>query len=508
MKASSRIVVNTGITYGKMAITMIVALLSSRWVLIALGKEDFGIYQLVAGMINMLMFLNLTMSTASQRFLSFALGKKNDVELKDTFYFTCVLHFIIGILIFLFIEIIGVYCLNNILSIPNGKIDSATFILHCLAVSTFITVISVPYQAEMYAHENMLLLAVTHIAESLLKLFAAILLLMYSGPRLKIYALCMMLIPIISTTIYRLYCRKNYPETKFKIHKINNFDLFRQMSTYAGWNLIGSISSLFRTQGVSMMLNIFFGVVINAAYGIAQQVNAQLRSFSAAIVTAARPQIVKSEGCGDRKRMLDLSSTTCKMAFLLLSFFAIPIIVETPYILSLWLKDVPEYTVSFTRLVIILSLLFQFAVCLGIPIESVGNIKNLQIFVGGLHFLILPIGYIMLRLGCEPHHIFLAIICEDIIGLIIRLFICRKETGLIISKYLKEVLFPVWLVFLFSFLLSISVNSTMNESIFRLLAVCITSSLSLSVTAILFVVNSHEKEILRNVFSKFVKKHR
>lgn len=352
MKANNRMFLNTIILYGRLAVTMVVTLLSSRWVLMALGKEDFGIYNLVAGLLSMLMFLNLTMATATQRFLSFALGKGEQKAIEETFYYSCILHLVIGLIIVVAIEIIGQILLYTVLQIPEGKMYLAIFCLHTLSVSTFATVISVPYNAVLISHENIFFVAFIEIVSAVLKLLSAIVLLNYAGERLKLYAIFMTTIPILQVLTYRTYCYKHYAETRFRIHKVSDKNLFRQLISYAGWNLIGSISSLLRTQGVSMLLNAFYGVVMNAAYGIASQVKGQLNNFSTSIVTATRPQIVKSEGQGNRQRALALSATTSKIAFLLLSMLSVPLIIEMPYILQLWLKNVPEYTVSFTRLII------------------------------------------------------------------------------------------------------------------------------------------------------------
>lgn len=509
MKASNRIMLNTSVMYGRVCITMIVTLLSSRWILMALGKEDFGIYNLVAGLLALLMFFNLSMSTATQRFLSFYLAKDSDISIKEVFYISCVLHFFVGIIVLLIIEVGGQLLLRSVLIIPEGKLSSAIIVLHSLSVSTFFTIISVPYNASLLAHENMIFVAFVNIIESLLKLVTAIFLLHYAGQRLILYAFCMMSIQILSTLLYRFYCNFHYNETKFHFHKIKNFALLREMLSYVGWNLIGSISSLCRTQGVSMLLNSFYGVAINAAYGIATQVKGQLSFFSSTIVSAARPQIVKSEGSGNRERMIALSNSTCKLTFLMLSMIAIPLIIEMPYVLTLWLKNVPEYTVSFTRLILILNLVFQFCIGTSIGIESVGRIRNLQIFVGGLHFLVLPVGYVMLKNGMQPYSIFVMVICEEIVGLFLRLIISHRVTGLNIFHFLKHVLFPSLLTFALVFSLCSIVQYSLPSNFYRVVVNSLVSLISMSIICIVYTLDQREKsnilQMLKSVKKRIIK---
>lgn len=509
MKAANRMIWNTCVMYARVCVTMVVTLLSSRWILMALGEEDFGIYNLVAGLLSLLMFLNLSMSTATQRFLSFYLVKDGATNANEVFYISCVLHFIVGILVVLTIEILGQILLNTFLNVPQGKLGLALFVLHTLSISTFFTIVSVPYNASLLAHENMFFVACVNIIEALLKLGIAIFLLNYNGQRLILYTICLMSIQIISTLIYRIYCISHYPETKIRIRKIRNTTVMKEMLSYVGWNLIGSISSLCRTQGISMLLNSFYGVAINAAYGIATQVKGQLSFFSSAIVSAARPQIVKSEGEGNRRRMLELSNSTSKLTFLMLSMIAVPLIIEMPYVLKLWLKDVPAYTVSFTRLILILNLVFQLCIGTSIGMESVGKIKTLQIIVGGMHFLVLPIGYYMLMKGMAPYTIFIMVIIEEAVGLFIRLLISHRVTGLDVWSFITDVLLPSVFSFVFVFLLCKIVQNAFEESFIRVVFVSSMSIVSMGIISFAYVLNKKEKDKIRQmtvaIRSKFLK---
>lgn len=499
-------IVNTCIMYARGVLTMGVTLLSSRWVLMALGEEDFGIYNLVAGMLALLSFLNITLASSTQRFLSYALGKGDIKELNSVFNLSCILHFFIGLLVLALIEFVGVLFLDMVLQIPDGKDVDAMFVLHCLSISMFIAVVTVPYNAALITHENMLFVAIVQIGEALLKLAVAIILLNYTGGRIHLYALCMMIIPVFSNSMFITYCVKKYPETKISFRAAKRFDLFKQFASYSGWNLIGGISHLFKAQGVAMLLNTFKGVVINAAFGIASQVNSQLQFFSSTIVTATRPQIVKSEGMGNRDRMTQVSVTTCKLTFLMLAVLVAPFISECDYILNVWLKDVPEYTTSFVQFFLISSLIRQLYTGVSIGIESVGAIKYLQIFVGGLHFLVLPVGYFLLRFDYGVLSVFYMLVCEELLCLIITIIISRQVTGLDVTGFLKGCLIPCILIFIVAFSLCVSTKLVFHSDLLRLLADCAISTAVTAFLAYFFVFDKKERIIIQSYIEKAISK--
>ena len=492
--------------YFRYIITMVVTLFSSRWVLLSLGAEDFGIYSLVAGLLSMLMFLNITMASSTQRFLSYSIGVGNEKLIRETFYYSCIIHLVISIIIVVLFETCGLWFMHNVLDIPDGKMDLAEFVLHCLSVSTFFSVMSVPYNAALLAHENIIYISIIQICEAILKFMSAYYLLYYDGTRLKLYAFLMMLIHIFPVVAYRTYCNIYYSESRIQLKKIRNSKLMHDILSYSSWNLIGGISSITRTQGVAMLLNTFYGVLVNAAYGIATQVNGQLGFLSQAVLTAAKPQIVKSEGKGDRRKMLELSKGTSKITFLMLSLVAVPLIIEMPYILKLWLKEVPEYAVSFTRLIIIMNMVRQLSTGISLSIESVGNIRMLQTIVAGMHFLVLPVGYLMLKIGVSPYLIFVMVIVEEIVGLVARVFIANKVTGVGIKELLLQVISPtsisVIITFFVGWVLTINVANDVVE-LFLVFFICI---LLLSALSYIFVLNANERQYARSSILKISNK--
>lgn len=508
MQAGNRIIFNTLVMYGRYLVSMVVTLFSSRWILLALGAEDFGIYSLVAGLLAMLLFLNMTMTSSTQRYLAFAAGKGDFKLWNETFYISILLHLLIGILIVLMIESVGVFMLHNVLQVPNGKMHLAEFTLHCLSVSTFFTVSSVPYHATLLTHENIVFISVIQITESLLKFASAIVLLSYSGSRLKLYALCMMAIPLLSMSVYRWYCKKNYQETRIKFSRNVDVSLIKQMLQFTGWNMIGGFGCLFRTQGVAMLMNSFFGVLVNAAYGIATQVNGQMQFFSLAIMTAARPQIVKNEGMGDRRHMLDLSKATCKFTFLLFLIVATPLIVKMPFILKIWLKEVPPYVVSFTRLVILANLVSQLTKGLYMAIESVGNIKYFQIFVNGLHFVVLPLGYIMLKFGMRPSDVLMLVVVEEIVGILISAFVAKNVTGIAITELVRDVLFPTFLIAFIALFGAYYLGLQINNDWLSTACITLATVVLVCVPAYFFALNENEKIFLRSAINSLQRRWR
>ena len=501
MKNSHRVLFNTIILYINMLITMLITLFSTRWVLQALGEEDYGIYNLVAGVIVLFSFLNVAMSAATQRFMSYSQGEGKEDIIKKTFYYSVLMHIFIALVVVLLWEIGGRYFLENVLDIPDDRKSESIIILHCLSAGTFFSILSVPYQATVNAHENMLFLALINITEAILKLLSALCLLHFNGERLVLYGFLLMLISLNSYIIIRLYSRKHYKETIYTWEKVKDFIYFKTMFFFAGWNFIGSITSLLRNQGQALLLNVFFGVIINAAYGICNQVSGMLGFFTDSVIRAIRPQIVKSEGGGNRSRMLSLSLSTCKFSFLLLLFVGIPLYIEMPYVLTLWLKEVPEFTVDFCRLVIIMSLVRQLSIGISISLDSIGKIKWVQIFVGGLHIFVLPISYILLKLGYNPTAVLICAIVEEAVAVIVRIVLCHNIAGLGIKAFSKEVLIPCICLCLFCLFMINQISIILASSFIRLVLLSISNFIIVCLLAYGLILNHSEKKIINSILA-------
>lgn len=506
MRASNKAITNVLILYGKAVLTGGIVLLSTRWVLEALGEEDYGIYNLVGGIIAMFSFLNVAMVAASQRFLSYAIGQKHNELIKETFKVSVILHVIIGIGIIFLFEILGQYLMFHHLNIPKYKLNDAIQVLHYLSITAFFTVITVPYQSVLNAHENMMAIALIGIFESLGKFLIALCLLHLSGSKLILYSIMVMGLTILSTLILRLYCHRKYIEVKGNPFSIKSFSLFRKMFSFAGWNFIGSISSLLRNQGLAMLMNSFFGVGVNASYGISTQVNGQAQFFSRTIIRALQPQIVKSEGACNRNRMISLAMTTCKIPFIILSFVVIPLIAQMKYIVGWWLTEVPEYTIIFCQLILAITLISQLKMGISIAIDSVGNIKWYQIICGGLHFIVLPLAYLLFKLGFNPTLGLIVVFVEEGCVVFLTSIIANKLVGLNLHRYLVKVLIPCCICVIISYIIAEVSSCFLKDPIakillFILIYIGVVSKLSYNL-----VMNCSERNNIKNFLNSLFNK--
>lgn len=508
MQAINRVIFNTGITYVKTVVTSLIALYSTRLILNALGAEDFGIYNVVGGMIAMLAFLNAAMSTSTQRYISYNLGTANIESVKKIFANSVIVHFAIGILLVIVIELVGIYLINNQLKINPARIDVALYILHFVVASTFITVISVPYDAVINAHENMTFLAVVGVVESVLKLLIAFSLFFLTVDKLFVYGFFTMLCAIIIRIIKRIYSKRKYKECHVNFIKEYDIDQIKELNSFAGWSLFGTLCSLARNQGVAVVLNLFFVTVVNAAYGIANQVNSQLMFFSQTMMSAMRPQIMKSEGSNDRDRMIRLSLTANQFSFYLFTFFALPFFFEMPFILKLWLKNVPEYTVEFCRSIILLTMVNQINMGLMTAVQAIGKIKLYQVVAGSIQLLTLPIGFIFLKLNYPPYSIILASFVLEILSTIFRVFYFQYLTGYSAKLYFKRVLLNSFISLTPSLIMVYYIKTQIISDWISFIVVCLVSSITYSLSIYFIGLTINEKNMLKQLVINFKKKYK
>lgn len=442
MKDSARVIVNTIILYVKVILTSLIGFFTTRFVLDNLGAEDYGINNVVAGVVAMLSFMSLSMTTSTLRFNAFYLGKDNSQKQKAVFNTSLVVHFFIGLVIVLLLESFGVFFLEDILNIPENRLDVAKYIFHFVTLSMFITVMTVPYDAVINAHENMLLFSIISIVESLLKIALAISLYYVSTDKLIFYSIGVSLIPLAVLLIKHFACKRRYQEVSIEI-KLCSKPLIKEMFGFTLWNMFGAFSNTCKNQGVSMVLNVFYGVVINAAYGIANQVNSMLSYITGSLQKSLNPLIMKSEGAGARERALSLAFKQCKFCFLLLSLMVLPILGNLDYLLGLWLKEVPEHTLVFCRLILIYNMLCMLTSGIQVAIQANGRIKEYQITVSSIILLNLPIAFVLLKMGFPPESVVASFIFIELIIIIVRVFFAHRLIGLSFKDYFREVLLPL-----------------------------------------------------------------
>ena len=369
-----RIAKNTVLLYMRMAFNMVVAFYTSRILLNVLGVDDYGIYNVVGGVVALFSFLNSTLGGATSRFITFDLGKGNLENLGKTFSAALMSHLFIGVVIILLAETIGLYFLNNKMIIPESSKNAAIWVFHFSVVSAFLTMTQIPYNACIIAHERMNAFAYIGIMDTLLRLGVVLLLkYFFNSDRLFLYGLLILVLTFFITVCYRVYCRKNFSECRLRF----TFDMERTKTlfSYAGWDFIGSFSTVAQGQGLNVLLNMFFGPAVNAARAISVQVNGAIGQFSNNFMMAVRPQIIKSYANGQVKEMLDLVYQAAKYGYVLSLFLVLPLIVEAEYILKLWLKDVPGFAVPFCQILLVVSLVNVWRNPFIAALHATGNIK-------------------------------------------------------------------------------------------------------------------------------------
>lgn len=435
MKNTNRVIFNTTILYGNSILTIVFSLYTTRLLLNSLGVIDFGIYNLIAGVIGALSFLNTAMATSTQRYLSFHLTHENPSKLNQIFANSIFLHFLIGVFISLLLILIGNFLFSDILEIPSERIAASQTIYKLMILSVLFTILAVPFTATIIANENMIWIVVINTIEGILKLGGAVFLYFYSDDKLILYTYMMVVVSFISLCFYGIYCLRKYPECSLNIKSKINSNILKELGVFAGWNLFGALCGVSRTQGLGVIMNSFWGTVINTSYGIANQVAGQMSFFSGSMLRAINPQIMKAEGAGNRKDMLMLSMKASKFGYFLLAFIAIPCMFEMPTLLKFWLKEVPDYAVGFCILTLIIFLCNQLTVGLQSAIQATGRIKMYQAIIGSILLLNLPISFLLLYKGFSVYLTLVSAVVLEIIGCIFRLYFLKIKAGLSIKEY-------------------------------------------------------------------------
>jgi len=443
IKPANRVVLNSGILYVKMFISVVIVFFSTRLVLSALGADDFGLYNLVAGIVAMLSFLKSAMSGSTQRFLSFYQGK-NDKELqKKVFVNSVYLHIAIGFVLVLLLEAIGLFLfeIDGLLKIDPSKVTEAKTIYHFMSATMFFTILAVPFSGTMNAHENLFGIAVIELVEVVMRLAIALsLFFLVKNGKLVYYGLLTASITVVSCLIYAIYCKRKYQECSVLLDKkMLDRSLMKELGSFAGWNLFGSFCSVGKTQGIAIILNHFLGTLANAAYGITNQVVGQLNYFTSTMYRAFNPQIMKTEGADQRQKMLHLSMISCKFGFFLLAFIAIPCLFEMESLLDLWLKEVPEYTVMFSSMVLVATMVTQLTLGLQSAIQASGKVKHLMLGVSIIKLMTLPCAYIILKSGTPLIWVFIGYALFEAAGNIYILVLAKNIISLPIGTFFRRV---------------------------------------------------------------------
>ena len=493
---NKRIAKNTLLLYFRMLLMMAVSLFTSRVVLNTLGVEDFGIYSVVGGVVGMFVFINNSMSSATQRYITFALGKGDKNRLQTVFSTTLQIHSLIAIIIVLLGETVGLWFLYNKMQIPADRMDAALWVMQCSIVSMVVMIVSVPYNADVIAHEKMSAFAYISILEVVLKLAIVYLLLVFSYDKLILYAILILMIQILIRFCYSIYCNKHFEETRYK--HVWDKKLFKKMTGFAGWSLFGNMAGVLFGQGLNMLLNVFFGPVVNAARAVAVQVQGAIQQFVGNFQTALNPQITKTYAAGELNEMHRLMFRSARFSFYLLFFLSLPVLYETDFILTIWLKIVPENAVAFLRIMICTSLIYTIANPLIIANQATGRVMKYQAVCGTILLLILPISYLCLKMGCPAYSVFIVHFLIESVTQVARMILLRPLIGLRIRDYFIYIYKPVLIVVGVSVILPSIFYYSMNSGLLRVFTVFLMCVMSIAVTTYLLGLSVNERSFVKS----------
>lgn len=501
---NKRIAKNTLLLYFRMLFMMAVSLYTSRVVLNALGVEDFGIYNVVGGVVAMFSMLSGSLSSAITRFITYELGTGNQENLKKIFSSSVTIQIGLALLIILLAEAVGVWFLNVKMNIPDTRLVAANWVFQFSILTFAINLVSVPYNATIIAHERMSAFAYISILEAIGKLAIAFLIVISPMDKLVFYAILMCAVALVVRFAYGIYCKKHFEECTY--HFIFDKELLKRMFGFAGWNFIGATSAVLRDQGGNVVINLFCGPAVNAARGIAFQVNTAISGFVTNFMTALNPQITKSYASGDRDYMMTLIYQGARLSFYMLLLLSLPVLVNTHYILSLWLKIVPDHAVLFVQLVLVFAMSESISNPLITAMLATGRIRNYQLVVGGLQMMNLPVSYILLRMGMFPEVVIVVAIVISQCCLAARLLMLRGMIGLSVRKYVKKVYINVLVVTviaaIFPFLLSIK----LEESFLNFVLLCFVALICTGITIYYAGCDKTERQFVLNKLHTIIDK--
>jgi len=501
---TTRIVKNTLMLYFRQLVSMLVSLYAVRIVLEILGVEDFGIYNVVGGVVVLFAFLNNAMTTATQRFLNFALGQNDTEQVRDVYSVSLVIHALIALLVIVLAQTVGLWLFRTWLNIPPER-QTAAFVVYQFSVATTaIGILQVPYGATIIAHEKMSVLAKLSIVNEMLRLGIVFLLPVILLDKLIVYAFLVGVVSIISFLVKKIYCNRTFKTAHFRYCR--NKDLYKQIVGFSGWSLFGGFANIGNFHGTSILLNIFHGVTINAAMGIATRVNTAIYSFVGNFQTAFRPQLIKSYAANDYDYFMRLIFRTSKTSFCLLLFFVLPLYLNADFVLQIWLGYVPGYAVILTRLILLSSLIGAIAGPLVTSIQATGDIKKYQLIISCFIFANVPLSLIALWLGFSPAWVLIIRLGLDALILVWRIFFLSNRIKLPIMGFFREVIVPILILAVGSVFITAFIHNIFISDWSRLLLSCVVSTLSIGCLMYRVGLNKQEKDLLKNwIRAKMVK---
>ncbi len=505
-ETNKRIAKNTVYLYLRMIVLMLIALYTSRAFLDALGVDDYGIYNIVGGFVSLLALITGSMTMGAQRFISFAIGKKDPENLHRTFSTFTNLFLILAVTIFLIFGLMGHWVVYDLLNLPIGRLDAALFCYYCSLLAFSVNIIAIPYMAAVISHEKMDFYAMVSILESLLKLVIVYTLYTTSFDRLKVYACLLAIVGLVIRFIYGIYCSRNFPETTH-CRSIDR-KILKEAFFFTFWMAFGNAVVVAKEQGVNILINLFCGVAMNAARGISVQVSSVMSQFGNSIASAINPQITKSYASGNWNRSVNLTFLLTKAEGLMLLVIALPLYFEMNFLLEIWLNNVPYYAEVFAKWIVILSVLTPLRNCYGPLYMATGDVKTLQWSTSIIYILILPLSYVALKLGYEPVVTMQITAVIEVITWIASYCYIQYKFKFPLGRYIKETILPLILIASFSSVILYSIQIFLSVNNFwRFFLVCVVSVSLVTSLSYCFLLSKNEKAfVVRVVQSKLPRK--
>ncbi len=500
-QANKRIAKNTAFLYVRMILVLFVSIYTTRVVLNALGVVDYGINNVVAGFVSMFAFLNTSMANGIQRFYNFTLGKKEEHGIKNVYNTAFQIQSVLAFIILLLLETVGLWYMYNEMQIPAERFQTALWVFQFAVASTVLLILQAPYASAIMAYEKMNYYAYVGIIEVIIKLLIAYSLTKSDSDRLFLYGFLHFITSLILFLMYYIYAKAKFKDIKFEfaIHK----ELFKPMLSFSGWNIFGSFAYMLKGQGLNLLLNSFFGVVVNSARGISNMIMSALQGFQANIVIAFRPQIVKSYASGNYQHVKTLFYSLSKISFLMLTILSVPVILELDYILKIWLGDtIPEYTKSFTVLILLNMIISSLNIPLSQVVHATGKMKTYQLSTSIIVCSIVPVSWVFLKFGCDPNSVYYTSLGITVVNQIVCNFIVKKIFPYSLREYIKNVIIPC-VIFIFATLaIPYLVIKQFDESFIRLAITLIITVFTAILSAYFVVLNKNERNIILNFIKK------
>lgn len=493
---NKRIMKNTAYLYARMLVMMLLSFFTTRIVLEKLGVSDYGVNNLVAGFVSSFNVFNSIMQGGTRRFLAYNLGKGDELLLKRTFSTAFVIHLGIGLIVVLMLESFGLWFLNDRLNIEPDRMQAANIIFQFSVFISFINITQTPFTAVVTAHERFNVYAIMSIYDVVSKLAILFLLVYIPGDKLVVYGALLAISSIISIVIYRCYCIRHFGECRFSL-KVDR-SIFMEMMKFSGWSILGNVTVVLNAQGTSILLNLFFNTVMNAARGLADTVSFTINQFIGGFLIAANPQLVKYYGAGDKECFDKLIFNVSQYTIFLLAIFCVPVILELEYVLKIWLTEVPPYTADFVKIGIICSIIGYSNNMVDAGIVATGRVKELNLYGIPIYLIVLPLIYWVLKLGWYPPSIYLVASVPTLIHFIINLKILSRITGFPARKYFMQVFLKSFFLILIALVIPFFVRQMMVDGLLRFLVVCTISVLCTITVMYIFALDADVKKMVTN----------